>query len=73
MYGLVFVLNDEYEMVCYYSVYEKQLQTVYVDNSHNPLPCLSQSNNLELAELRKHKQTNSYTHSHAHVSLHIHY
>lgn len=39
MYSLMFVLNDEYEMVCYSSVYEKQLQTVCVDipNSHNPL------------------------------------
>lgn len=60
VYGLVFVLNDEYEMVCYSSVYEKQLQTVDILNSHNPLPCLSQSNSMELAELCKYKQTNSY-------------
>lgn len=65
VHGFVFLLNDEYEMLCYSRVYGRQLQSVCVDipNSHNPLPCPSQSNSMELAELREHKQTNSYAHS----------
>lgn len=60
------MLNDEYEIVCYSTVYKKQLHTVYADllNSHNPLPRLSLSNGEGLAELHN---TSTLIHTHTHI------